>query len=134
MSTFNFFIVISALMTTGIASIFSKDPTAHWFGVVLGASLTITSFVFWKLDQRVRFLLKHAESVLMQLEQDWSTSDTSSPFRVDLFSSEEEKTSAMERGWRFWRWHLTYSDCFGIIYSVFGSIGILACIKSVFQL
>ena len=68
MTSFNFFVVIAALLTTGLARTFAKGFEYHFVGVCLGIGLMAIAFLFWKLDQRVRHLIKHAESILKQLE------------------------------------------------------------------
>src|SRR5690349_3082540 len=69
MTSFNFFVVIAALLTTGLARSLENDFKYHFVGVCLGFSLMITAFIFWKLDQRVRHLIKHAEAALKDIER-----------------------------------------------------------------
>ena len=64
MTTFNFFVVIAALLTTGLSGTFNKDFQNPFIGIVLGAGLIVISFIFWKLDQRIRYMIKHAETTL----------------------------------------------------------------------
>jgi hypothetical protein len=127
MSSFNFFVVIAALLTTGIARTFDKDFEFYLVGVMLGASLSVVSFTFWKLDQRVRYLVKHAEETLKRLE-DMSVLDRESEQRVaKLFSTEEQLTHEIRsiKSIKPWEWHLSYSDCFGVVYIVFVLLGLL---------
>jgi hypothetical protein len=136
MATFNFFIVIAALLTTGLAGTFVKDFEFKEIGIILSSGLVIVSFTFWKLDQRVRFLIKHAESYLKEIEKKWNdAAGLSNFFLADLFSAEEMETEKKrEKGiFRFWAWHLSYSQCFGIIYCLFGVLGLLGLVASLLK-
>jgi hypothetical protein len=129
MSTFNFFIILAALLTTGLAGTFVKEFEWDVVGVVLGSGLIIISFSFWKLDQRVRFLIKHAENALKDLENNYASGTEK------LFVLEEIKTEERIRNkrWRFWEWHLSYSSSFGIVYIAFATLGILGIIGSLIK-
>lgn len=131
MSSFNFFVVIAALLTTGMAATFKNDWDCHWLGAPLGVSLSVISYLFWKLDQRTRYLIKHAETALKTLETDWNK-DVCRP-HVALFSSEEERTSKLHDKWSIFpsRWHLTYSNCLSSVHCVFGFLGIFGAVVSV---
>jgi hypothetical protein len=61
MSMFNFFTVLAGITLAGIGATLQGTPSFSAIGVVLGLLLALLSFVFWKLDQRVAFLVKHAE-------------------------------------------------------------------------
>ena len=133
MASFKFFIVISALLTAGLARTFEKNYPYHSEGIVIGIGMIILSFVFWKLDQRVRFFVKHAETALKELE-------TSRPAKINnktrvctaIFSSEEkesEKKILKQKLWP-WTWHMSYSNCFTWIYIMFSIFGLLGLIKS----
>lgn len=68
-SIFNYFVVISGAVSAGIAATWQGSQHFSIVGIVLGLLLSVVSFVFWKLDQRVSFLIKHAESALAEVEQ-----------------------------------------------------------------
>src|SRR5215813_9397580 len=86
MSTFNFFIVLAGLLTTGLAGTFMRDFQWNMVGTVLSVGLTVASFAFWKLDQRVSFFIKHAESSLKQIGQKWENEiNTEGVFFASLF-------------------------------------------------
>jgi len=123
MSTFNFFVVLSALLISGLIKTFEKDFSYPQMGYFVSCALMLVTFVFWKLDQRVRFLIKHAEEALGNLEK---VSDYPA-----LFKEEAVKTSQKNMG--VWKGivfhHLRYSHCFELIYLMFfiaGTIGLFA--------
>lgn len=133
MSSFNFFVVISALLTTGLVTSLKIDFKYHYLGVILGLSLIVISFIFWKLDQRVRYLINHAEEALKAIEDiSMKNEDFIAP-QLALFRMEDEKTDKKRQGhtsWNLWQWHLSYSNCFGMIYLVFGFLGLVGCIAA----
>ena len=79
-------------------------------GIALGLLLVLLSFVFWKLDQRTSFLIKHAEDVIRQLE----------PAAASLLGTEEAKTQVAKRNERLW----TYGRAFRTIFLVMALVGI----------
>lgn len=134
-SSFNFFVVIAALLTTGLAGTLKSDFTQHYVGVILALSLIVISFIFWKMDQRVRYLIKHAEDALKAIEEKWMSQEDFIGPALALFRTEEEKTKNI-RGpgsWNPWRWHLSYANCFGAVYVVFGILGVVGGIAAVIK-
>ncbi len=136
MATFNFFVIIAALLTAGLAGTFNKDYEYQFIGVVLGLGMAVIAFVFWKLDQRVRYLIKHDESALKEIEkQSVIVTNQDVNQNLSLFSSEEEKTAdiRLHHRWLPCRWHMSYSECFGSVYFVFGILGALGAIASIIR-
>jgi hypothetical protein len=115
-------------LTTGISGTFSKDFQNHFIGIVLSIGLITISFIFWKLDQRIRYMIKHAETTLKEIEKNWIDESSGGAIKsIALFSAEEEKTTGIrsQPSWKPWGWHLSYSDCFRVVYFVFGALGFL---------
>ncbi|MDO0945999.1 RipA family octameric membrane protein [Chromohalobacter israelensis] len=133
MSTFNFFIIVSALMTTGLAAAITNELPGPILGAFLGVALMISSFAFWKLDQRVKFLIRHAENSLKEIEKAWKLSSDDEFFST-LFSSEEEITSELRSGKTLLSKHLSYSECFGIVYIVFALAGFVGASLSLWRI
>jgi len=100
-------------------------------------ALVLISFVFCKLDQRVRYLIKRAEGALKTLEEDWKNRDPNTDGHQALFSAEEADTKELRTQLREkypsrpWLWHMTYYECFCLVYVVFGVIGMLGAILSI---
>ena len=132
MTSFNFFVVIAALLTTGFVGTLKKDFEYYYLGYILAMSLVIISFIFWKMDQRIRYLIKHAEEALKAIEEKWISNEDEISSKVALFKAEEEKTENIRNlgSWNLWRKHLSYADCFGVVYLIFGVFGIVAIITS----
>lgn len=122
-SLFNFFVVFSSLATTALVGTFHEKTRAHVVGVGLGVLLIFISFIFWMLDERVRFLIKHAEHALKWIETKYEPDDCGGRSDVlRLFTCEEAVTS-QERP-------LTYSKCFQWTFLVFGLVGLIGAIVS----
>jgi len=131
MRSFNFFVVIAAILSTGIVGIIKKDIEFHFVGVVLGFCLVIIPFIFWKLDQRARFLIKHAEDILKEIEKALlSEIEEKYSETITLFLSEERKTIQAKNSKKTHTWNpaMSYSNCFCCVYLVFGILGLLSCI------
>jgi len=97
MASFNFFVVIAALLAVALAGALKKDSESTIVGIAVGLSLMGVSFVFWKLDQRVRYLIKHAEAALKTLEDGWQEEGGDTLSRIMLFRAEEKKTSELKQ-------------------------------------
>lgn len=132
LSTFNFFVILSALLTTALIKTFEKDFACPELSYGVSLALMWVSIIFWKLDERVRFLIQHAEEELGNLETHIVASDPKFP---KLFNSESEKTKEASGG--IWNGilfhHLRYSQCFQAIYLLFFVIGVIGIIVKLLQ-
>jgi hypothetical protein len=119
MSVFNFFLVLSGLVSAGLATIIQGPQRLAAIGIALGILLALVSLVFWKLDQRVSFLLKLSESALAELE-------SSLPAGSRLFANEPSLTDkeCAERG--MW----TYGHSFRLTFLSVGIFGLSGSILS----
>lgn len=128
LTTFNYYIAISSLLSTGLVATFKYDMDIPYLGMVFGALLVLFSFIFWKLDQRNAYLIKGAEASLKFFEKRVSLVDESgAPHVAKRFSCEEYDTEDRKRrnSWRVWQNHYSYSQCFGFVFIVFGCGGFL---------
>jgi len=131
-TTFNFYLGLSFLVATAYFASFKTDSNLQTARPVLAALLCFFSFIFWKLDQRNRFLVKHAERALKHFEGlDLVDSDAM------LFTQEEiETNSSRLKGWRrtlFWKWQLSYADCFNLVFAAFFILGLLGLVDCYWQ-
>jgi hypothetical protein len=82
------------------------------------------------MDQRVQYLIKHAESALKAIEDQWHSEGAARA--VLLFHTEEAKTDKARKAARWpWHWHLSYAHCFGAVYWLFGILGIVGAAAAV---
>ena len=115
MSIFNFFLVLSGLVLAGIAGCISQGAKLKWEEIFLGVALMVVSLIFWKLDQRTAFLVKHAEKALVELEHDI-------PACARLFSTEPAATEQARREQAVW----TYGLSFRLVFWITGLSGLSA--------
>ena len=125
MAIFNYFVVLSGFIATGIAASFQVAGQILLVGVVLGVLLSIVSFIFWKLDQRVSFLIKNAEKALIASER------TLSEPSIRLFTNEVGQTKDATSSGCFWSRQWTYGACFRTMFFLMGMLGILGSCLSV---
>lgn len=123
MSLFNFFTALASINLAGLGATFLATRTFSAVGILLGLALALLSFVFWKLDQRVSFLVKHSEQVLATFEP-----IVLSPGGC-LFSEEPAKTAHPDnqQGWRgIW----TYGRAFRVTFFAMAAIGLSGSLLS----
>lgn len=118
MSVFNFFIVLSTIILTGLATCVFGDDMYAPIGVPLGLLLTALALTFWKLDQRTSFLVKRAEKALEHLETDHFP-----PF-AQIISNEPKEFNKLNELLSFPRKHWTYSRSLGLVFLVVGTMGV----------
>jgi hypothetical protein len=114
---FNVFMVSSGAIVAGLAACFQKSGLFTVLGAVLGGILTLNSFVFWKLDQRSAFLVKHAEDALIEFENTFPNPTTRLVYREPL------KTASREQGFfatRMW----TYGSVFRFVFVTMAIVGL----------
>lgn len=127
-ASFNFYITLATAILAAIGAILQQSTNLLGVAAVLGVVLVLFSFVFWKLDQRNKVLVKNAEVALKYFEEQ-SAADSTSPTipLTSLFRRDEQLVR--ERRSRpsilFWRNHFSYSDCFNLVFFVCGLLGFL---------
>jgi hypothetical protein len=114
MASFNFFIVVGSLILTGFGGCLAT-PELKPLGVFLGATLSLTSLVFFFLDARTSFLIKHAEAAMVHLE-------AAAPIGGRLVTSEQAVTAKSRMP--------TYGFCFRTTFLMFGLVGLLGAFFS----
>jgi len=113
LTTFNFYLVACSAIAAGEVASFHKDFNFPALRIVLGCLLIVLSFVFWRLDERNRLLIKNAEAALKFFEEQ----DAKDPAVTHLFRMEERVTDSKGL------FHLSYAMCFRIVFVVFGLLG-----------
>jgi len=132
LTTFNFYIVIASLLSTALFNSFQKNNHISCLGIFLGFLLSMLSFVFWKLDCRNKFLIKQSEKALKYLEELFPPvliNSKAEPQVYQIFMNADYLTEIQLRGaYSLWKRHLSYSNCFNLVFVAFGSTGLLASI------
>lgn len=133
-ASFNFYITLATAILAALGAILQQGPNLPGVAAVLGALLVLFSFVFWKMDQRNSRLIKNAEAALKYFEEQ-SAADKTSPTipLINVFQRDEELVR--ERRSRpsifFWRNHLSYTDCFNLVFFTFGLLGLLGTVLAI---
>ena len=123
----------TVLMTGGLFSTFHRNFGVPALGTILGLGLGFISFVFWKLDQRVKFLLKNAEASLIELEKHFPTvGGTDEPHVTQLVTWESATTRHLRRSRKRWSpaAQYSYAQSFSLLFWFFGAVGALGAILS----
>lgn len=121
---FNFFVTFSSLVLVGLGVAVQQAGQLSLIGVGLGLVLPVVALIFWNLDRRTAFLVKHAEECLIDVET--SLLDE----RVRLFSLEPEKTQAAcsQEMFRHRLW--TYGKAFRVLFILMALAGVLGAAVS----
>lgn len=131
--TFNFYIVISTAIAAGYAVALRANGIPV-LAILLGFTISLLSFVFWKLDMRNKLLIKNAEEALKYLEALAGTpGDKNKSNILKIFTYEEGQSNKMKMTKSFWPWnnHYSYSKCFNIVFAVFGVLGLLGTVYGI---
>lgn len=118
LTVFNFYVAISGTILAAIAAISQGPQRFALVGVILGVLLTTISFLFSKLDSRTAFLVKHAESIIKQIESDYL------PKHLSVFGLEDRLTSEARAERRFPGKMYTYGQIFHSLFWIFGVVGV----------
>lgn len=135
MSIFNFFIVISTLLSAGLARCLGNEHRNPFIGIIIGLCMIAISFIFWKLDDRIGYLIKHSEAALKKIECISIKEESFCDNSLALFLTEENKTEKlkMSKSRDPRKWHFSYSQCFKFVYILFAIVGILGIFFVFFQ-
>jgi len=127
-SVFNFFVVFSGVIATGIGGALQAGRPMTFLVVVLGVLLMVLSFVFFRLDRRNSDLVKISERALR-------TSELSHlPAYAQIFEREANvgPGSAFPED-RKTQTHWTFGRSFKFLFAMMGSMGLVASGYAIYQ-
>lgn len=136
LTTFNFYLGLSAATTAAVFITFQRDYRVPSVGIILSLLLVFFSFVFWKLDGRNRELIKLSEEALRFFEEKSDLPDEGSqPHKAKLFSREalitgDRKKTQRAYGLQFWKKNYSYATCFKAVIWLFGLTGLSGFVLS----
>ena len=96
--------------------------------VLLPLLLVLTAFIFWRLEERTRRLVKNGEDALRFLDEQWSLEPLpdKTPHYLRLFERDDYLMEVVKRRW--WakcRVPKSYADNFRIAYLMIGGVGLV---------
>lgn len=125
---FNFFIIISGVLMTTIFTNFFSISINSCLITLVGLTQILISYVFYKFDERNKYLTKHSENIIMQYEEYFTNE------KFKLLTSQEEKTVVLrktEKGSKFFLCRqLSFSKLINHMYFAFGLVGLCFAIAS----
>ncbi len=123
LATFNFYIAVSTLVTTGLVASFHKDINIPSLGIILGLLLIFFSYIFYRLDERNRVLVHYGEEALKLFESNIDKQETGN--EITMFLNEAQQTKWVNGNRSHFEQILrpyTYTNCFCAIFWAFGAI------------
>lgn len=122
-SVFNFFVVLSGILATGIgAGVQAGKPMAPVVAI-LGALLALFSFVFYRLDERGSELVKLAEDSLA------SSEDKCMPLHARIVAEAGRRRVSDITTAKTW----TFGESFKLMFRVMGVAGFVATVYSLYR-
>ena len=120
LTTFRFYLVFCTILCAGIFMILANGSRV-WVAGPLCWLLAFLSFVYWKVDQRHKELLKHAQVALMACEEKWGLiGDDGLPHPLCLFTRDAHIKETRKQQQHADGLKLTYSQCVRLVFLVMG--------------
>lgn len=116
-TVFNFYVAASGLMVAGLIYSLRGGNETALYSVAAGIGLVLLSTVFWKLDRRVRAMIKASEGTIIKIE---GACIEEPDHRV---MTNEQKIADATKYSLFGNW--TYGEAFRRIFAVVGTFGFL---------
>lgn len=135
MRVFQFYIAISTALL-GVGAFMIKQEQSQEILVFLGLFMAFVSFIFWKLDIRVKGLIKNAEVALKILDDRHKIPDVDGgPNPLKLFARDDflvdlrkSKDGPLKLG------HFSYGKCFNWVFAVVGILGFLGALAGIIKI
>jgi hypothetical protein len=127
MKLFNFFLILSGLILGAFPAVRGMAPGARVVGL-LPLLLVLTAFIFWRLEERTRRLVKNAEDALRFLDEQWPVEPLpdGTPHYLRLVERDDHLMDAAKKGWwARWLVPISYADSFRIAYLMIGGVGLV---------
>jgi hypothetical protein len=118
LKTFHFYLIVAAILIGAFINIINEEKDLK-FAFILPFILAFISFIFYKIDQRARFMLKNSQDAIRHLDSKLISNDEDKPSRINIFEYDAHIQSDKKRG-------MNYSKSFGSIFMTFGVLSIVA--------
>jgi hypothetical protein len=127
MKLFNFFLILSGLILGTFPAVRGMAAGAKVVAL-LPLLLVLTAFIFWRLEERTRRLVKNGEDALRFLDAQWPLEqlpDKTPPY-LRLFERDDYLMEAVKGcWWAKWLVPISYADSFRIAYLMIGGVGLV---------
>jgi len=127
---FNYFVVFSTILSSGLIATFQNNFQLPYLGIGIGLIQMFLSYIFWKIDDRNKFLTKHSENIIKEIETDYKESENKT---YKLFTNEEietEKQKRLDKHSIFLCRQFSHGKSYRVIFIVFFIIGLIGVIIS----
>lgn len=124
MKMFNFFLIFSGIILAAFPALLRLAPK-NLYVALFPLLLPVTSFLFWRLDQRTRHLIHNAEATLKAIEVALAQNGEDGPNFHSLFMRDERALEEVRKKW----WSkvgvpITYRESFRLAFLLFAAVGI----------
>lgn len=126
---FNFFVAFSTLALAALGATVPGGSRLNFAGLLVGAIIPVVTFVFWHLDRRTTFLVKHGEQAIVALEL------LLLPPEARIFGLEPSVSNTLrsqKKGW--WIRQRSYRQGFEMIFAIVACLGLIGTGYNGFQL
>jgi len=133
---FNFFVLFSSLLVTAFVASLEKEFAYPVIGIVVGILQICVTFVFWKIDERNKFLTRIGEDAIKEIEKNYPVGESGEgPIATQIFTLEQQRTDKLrdsEKQKCFLFRQMSHSKCYLLIYTLFGIVGVLVFLGSIY--
>lgn len=117
-TVFNFYITIISLLMAGSGICLQQGKNLIYLTSALGLFVIFITFIFYKLDSRVSFLIKNAEEALRKAEANYDKVE------MKIFTHDHNNENFNKTIRSSW----TYGYCFRLSFAIISYIGFMLSI------
>ena len=135
LTTLNFYLLLASALTAATVASLQNNFRFPLLRVPAGLMLALLSFVFWRLDLRNRWLIKHAEAALTAFELGHQPDNGNRELPPEyLFANEQRDAKRRHERKRWWSrlWPHSYSEAFEMLFLSFFITGVASAISALF--
>ena len=130
----NFFTVFSSAILVAQYTVLGTNNNLVFAPIVLGIVQIIVSFVFYKVDERTMFLVKHAEKAMVSIESAYNFAEDKGYINsLKIFTNEIEETNKAKRERNFLLRQISHKKSYRILLISFAVMGVLGSIWGILK-
>lgn len=129
MSLINYYFFISVAMLSGLGIVLqSTKNNFSILGGLISILIILTSFIFWKLDQRTSYLIKFVEKRLEEYETTYITNS-----KLRIFSQEDFSQQLNNMRKNTLTKNYTYGSMYRFLFSIMAISGLVGLVLSILK-